>query len=344
MFVPHHKPTLFAGATLIPVALLILAAFWGGAWTILALFYMTFFTYMLDMLIHLVQTPDTQDAEFPAASNLSIALAISHLILLIAVVWSLTHQSFQLWEKVTLFWAAGLFFGQVSNSNAHELVHRSSRLLRFLGKAVYISTLFGHHASAHTKVHHIYVATDQDPNSATLGQSAYRFIPAAWWGSFKAGYSAENAMRARAKMPSWHPYTYYCGGAVLGCLIALAIGNVAGLMIYISLGIYATIQLLLSDYVQHYGLRRTQLETGKYEPVGVQHSWNSPHWFSAYLMLNAPKHSDHHAHPITPFFALEITDDMPMLPRPLPAMATLALCPPLWRRVMDRRVKRLTQT
>lgn len=77
--------------------------------------------------------------------------------------------------------------------------------------------------------------------------------------------------------------------------------------------------------------------TGKPEPVESRHSWNAPHLMSSALMLNAPRHSDHHAHPGRPFPALLLKGDMPMLPQSLPVMACVALYPRLWRRVMARR-------
>jgi len=102
----------------------------------------------------------------------------------------------------------------------------------------------------------------------------------------------------------------------------------------------AQVQILLSDYVQHYGLERGEKENGKLEPVGPQHSWNAPHAVTAAMMLNAPRHSDHHMRPARAFPALEVTQEMPKLPYSLPIMAVIALVPPLWRRVMDRRVAR----
>jgi alkane 1-monooxygenase len=81
------------------------------------------------------------------------------------------------------------------------------------------------------------------------------------------------------------------------------------------------------------------LDDDKLEPVGPQHSWNTPHRFSGAMMLNAPRHSDHHTHPSKPYPALQLLEDkMPMLPYSLPMMAVIALMPPLWRRVMDPRV------
>jgi len=151
----------------------------------------------------------------------------------------------------------------------------------------------------------------------------------------------ENALRARSGNTDLHPYALYIGGAVICLFIAFQIGGILGVFKYILLAGYASSQLMLSDYVQHYGLRRAEVSEGKYEPVGPAHSWNNPQWFTSFLMLNAPRHSDHHAHPMKPYIALDLSDDMPRLPRSLPAMATLALIPPLWFKVMDKRVARV---
>jgi alkane 1-monooxygenase len=339
--VPRRSKTItqfFAIATLTPVALLVLASLKGGFWPITALIYMTTFTYALDMLVKFARSPENPEAEFPAANTLSIALAVAHFALLPIVVYAISHAGYGVLPNLILFAASALFFGQVSNSNAHELIHRRQPVLRYLGMAIYISILFGHHVSAHTKVHHSAVATPNDPNSAPLGMSFYHFLPHAWIGSFKAGLKAETAFLARGSKRSLHPYVVYAAGSLLCISSAAYAGGLSSIVIYLFICLYASAQLLISDYVQHYGLRRKQLPNGKFEPVNAMHSWNSPHWFSAYLMLNAPKHSDHHAHPMTPYVALTTVPDMPMLPRPLPAMATIALFPPFWRKVMDKRV------
>ena len=336
-----HIIRFFALSTLAPVALLSLGALFGGLWAVAGFLYMTVLAYGFDQLVSLARDPADPEAEFPDANALSTILALSHFAMMPLAVWALSVGPFALWERVFMFFGFGLFFGQVSNSNAHELIHRSDRTLRRLGTWVYITLLFGHHATAHVRVHHRYAASAQDPNSAPLGMSYYRFLPRAWIGSFKAGLREENTLRARASATDLHPYALYLGGAVICLFIAFQIGGMLGIFKYILLAGYASSQLMLSDYVQHYGLRRTEVSEGKYEPVGPAHSWNSPQWFTSFLMLNAPRHSDHHAHPMKPYIALELSDDMPRLPRSLPAMATLALIPPLWFKVMDKRVARL---
>ena len=325
---------LFSAATLTPVALVAAAALWGGWWVLAAVLFLSALTALLDEAVHHV-TPPTAESEFPAAKWLSVSLGIAHFVVLFLVVNALANQPNVIPAKIGLFIAAGFFFGQISNSNAHELIHRGGRGMHHLGKWVYISLLFGHHTSAHVLVHHRYVATAADPSTSRLGESYYRFVLRAWRGSFRKGLEAETERQNRIDTGIYlHPYVAYVAGAIGFILAAALIGGIKGAVIYVALASFSTSQLLLSDYIQHYGLMR-KITDGKAEPVGPRHSWNSPHWFSSAVMLNAPRHSDHHAHPSRTFNTLVIPDDSPMLPRSLPMMATLALFPRRWRKVMD---------
>ena len=331
----------FAIVTLLPVLLLAVGGFAGGWWIIAAFIYMTALAMALDRFVRLAAPAANPAAEFPDADILSAILAISHfalMVLAVAAVAGVTGLDW--WERVLAFLAFGLFFGQVSNSNAHELIHRAKPWLHGLGSWVFITHLFGHHASAHPKVHHRHVGSDGDPNSAMAGESFYRFMPRAWAGSFARGFRVEIA--SPAEQPWYqHPYARYLAGGLGCCVLALIIGGWAGLAAYLGLAFYASAQLLMSDYVQHYGLRRRTLPDGRLEAVGPQHSWNAPHWFTGKLMLNAARHSDHHTHPARPYPALAMPtkDEAPILPRSLPVMGMIALAPRRWRTMMDARVE-----
>ena len=80
--------------------------------------------------------------------------------------------------------------------------------------------------------------------------------------------------------------------------------------------------------------------TGSYHSQVIRHK--GVHWFSNYLMLAAPRHSDHHLHPTKPYPALEIgpPDQVPTLPYSLPVMGFIALNPRRWRALMDPQVAR----
>jgi len=334
----------FAIATALPVTLITLGAIWGGAWVWAALISITALVAGLDTLFDFGD--GATHASDRAADTASLALVAAHFAILFLTIGALTTPSALSGAQMgALFLATGLFMGQVSNSNAHELIHRAPRLLRRAGALVFTSHLFGQHTTAHPAVHHRFVATPDDPNSARLGDSVYGFARRAWIGSFRAGLDVEIDRLARKGRAPWHlanPYWGYVGGALGFVILAAACFGIWGAVAYVALAGYATFQLLLSDYVQHYGLRRARTQTG-YEPVDKRHSWNAPHWYSSLLMLNAPRHSDHHAHPSTPYTRLTIPKGAPLLPRSLPVMATLAMMPRLWRRVMDKRVAKLDQ-
>jgi len=207
--------------------------------------------------------------------------------------------------------------------------------MRLLGRLIYTSILMGHHASAHMLIHHVHVGSEKDPNSPRKGMGFWRYAPRAWWRSFKQSFEAETRLR-RGRITLSHPFVIYTFGAAgLIAIVGLSFGG-KGIAALLFMAIYAQIQILMADYVQHYGLHREVLADGRLEPVGPQHSWNAPEWYSSAMMVNAPRHSDHHVNPNRPYPVLQLdTERMPTLPYSLPVMACIATIPPLWRRVMD---------
>ena len=329
---------LFSIATLCPVPLIILAGLTGYPWGILAVLYMTLLMFCLDVLIRRSVTNPDPEAEFPAADRLLVLIGVAHLGLILFALWIMGGGSdLSVREQVVCAFAVAVFSGHIAHPAAHEMIHRPDRRLRLLGRLVYSAMLFGHHASAHLRVHHVHVGTREDPNSARFNEGFYRFAMRAWPGGFLAGMKAENRLRRGRDMPLWrHPYALYLGMMPVLGLLAVLLGGLPGLGALILMAIYAQIQILLADYVQHYGLRRLPRADGTPEPVSLRHSWNAPHVASAAITLNAPRHSDHHTTPLRPYPALQLHEaEMPCLPHSLPAMAMLAIVPPLWRRVMN---------
>ena len=336
---PSPRPlplAAFALAALLPLPLLLLGAVQGGAWLWLAFLYMGVLTVLLDQLLPLTAGV-AEGAEFPAADVLLVSVAIGALVMLPLAVWAIAGDSgLPGAERVLLFLAAGFWLGQVAHPAAHELIHRPRRELFRMGAAVYVALLFGQHASAHRLVHHRHVASAGDPNTARAGEGFYRFAWRAWRGSFRQGLRAETDLRARGQWIGPHPYAGYLAGSAAALVTAVLVAGLPGLLAWVGLALHAQSQILLSDYVQHYGLQRALRPDGRLEPVGMQHSWNAAHWFSSAMMLNAPRHSDHHAHPSRPFPALRLPprDEAPRLPWPMPVACALALMPRLWRRAM----------
>lgn len=334
----------FAAATLAPLPLLALGSLWGGAWLWGALLYMGVLSILLDQLLPLVDAAPDDGAEFPASDSLLLILALIALALPPLAIAGATGPGLGGAEKAALLVATGLWLGQIAHPTAHELIHRPDRRRVQLGILVYAWMLIGHHASSHRLVHHRHVATAQDPATARRGLGFWRYLPRASLGAFRAGLGAETDLRRRHPRPGLHPYAVYTLLSAAALILALMIGGPAGLALWLLLAAHAQLQIHLSDYVQHYGLTRKTGPDGRTEPVSTRHSWNTAHWFSSALLLNAPRHSDHHTNPSRPYPALRLPDDAPRLPWPLPLACTLALFPPLWRRLMKPRLARLSET
>ncbi|MEO0913167.1 MAG: alkane 1-monooxygenase, partial [Pseudomonadota bacterium] len=60
-----------------------------------------------------------------------------------------------------------------------------------------------------------------------------------------------------------------------------------------------------------------------------------------FLLINLQRHSDHHFRPDRRFPLLQNYDqtEAPQLPYGYPLMTLSAMAPPLWRRIMNRRVE-----
>jgi alkane 1-monooxygenase len=184
----------------------------------------------------------------------------------------------------------------------------------------------------------------RDPVTARYNEGFHRYFwrvlrtcpPSAW--------RAERALLARKGLtmrslqnPFWR-YALLQGGMLA---LALALGGWQGLALFLWQAFIAVWQLELVNYIEHYGLTRRHLGEGRYEHVLPRHSWNAAHRASNWFLINLQRHSDHHYKPDRRFPLLQTytEEDAPQLPYGYPLMASVAMVPPLWRRVMNRRVR-----
>lgn len=336
----------YAAITLPPMFLLILAGTaWGGfAWV--ALLWLTLVAAVADRMLTPPPPTPAEEETVPWSDTLSVGLAVGHVLILISTASALGSGALSFGQSVALFFATASFFGQVSHPNAHELIHRGPLALRALGAAVYTSVGFGHHVSAHRLVHHRHVGTEADPNTPRPGESFWEYLPRAWRGSFEAGIECEvERLDRKGRGPNHitNPYWLWLGGALVSLVLVTLIAGVGGALVLVGLGAMTGAQILMSDYVQHYGLQRLMLPGGRYEPVAAHHSWNAPKGFSSYLMMNAPAHSEHHMHPDRPYDRLNPETEVPTLPLSMPVMAMIAMVPSAWSRMMDRRALKVME-
>ncbi|GAA2570835.1 alkane 1-monooxygenase [Mycolicibacterium diernhoferi] len=243
-------------------------------------------------------------------------------------------------DKVGLMATTGIVGGIAINA-AHELGHRRARAEKRLSKIALAQTGYGHFFVEHNQGHHLRVATAEDPASARLGESVYRFIPRSVLGGLRSAWQLETARLARAGKPWWSPANDILNAWLLTATLFAGLVAWFGPVVIPWLLGQAVIGVCLLEtvnYLEHYGLRRQRLDDGVYEPVGQRHSWNSDTLIANVFLYHLQRHSDHHANPHKPYQTLQHCDQAPQLPAGYGNMLVLAWCPPLWRRVMDPRV------
>lgn len=247
-------------------------------------------------------------------------------------------------EKFTLFFGQGVMAGTVGIVYAHELMHQRNRLERWLGDLLLATVLYSHFRTEHLLVHHIYVGTPRDAVTARYGMGFHRHFWRVLRDCPGSAWRAEAAMlkrRGKGPFDAANPFWRYAVLQALMLALALALGGGLGLALFLWQAFIAIWQLELVNYVEHYGLTRRHLGDGRYEHVQPRHSWNSAHKASNWLLINLQRHSDHHWKPDRRFPLLQnyTEDQAPNLPYGYPVMTAAAMVPPLWRRIMNRRVK-----
>jgi alkane 1-monooxygenase len=235
---------------------------------------------------------------------------------------------------------AGLVNGVAINT-AHELGHKREAAERWLSKIALAPTGYGHFFIEHNRGHHVRVATPEDPASSRLGETYWQFWPRTVLGSLRSAWRLEFS---RHRLRGRNPWTWrndilnaWAMTVVLFAAITLAVGPAALPFLLIQAVIGFSL-LEAVNYLEHYGLRRARNAAGRYEKVDPRHSWNSDRLVTNVFLFQLQRHSDHHANPLRRYQTLRSFDVSPQLPAGYATMLVLALIPPLWRRVMDKRV------
>ena len=320
-----------------------------GGWTVLLLpLYSWGLFSILDALTGLNPEnidPGTEEDDLVWYQLITLVWFPIQFLLLMGMVWYVPKAAhLGLAEKVGLFFGMGVISGTIGINYSHELMHQKSRLERWLGDLLLASVLYGHFRSEHLRVHHLHVGTPRDPVTARYNEGFHRFFPRVLRQCAVSAWKAEKALLARKERPVWHrsnPFWRY-GALQAGMLVlALWLGGWQGLALFLFQAFVAVWQLELVNYIEHYGLARRHLGEGKYEHVLPRHSWNAAHKASNWLLINLQRHSDHHYKPDRRFPLLQNHDEgeAPQLPFGYPLMTMAAMVPPIWRRVMNPRVR-----
>jgi len=103
-------------------------------------------------------------------------------------------------------------------------------------------------------------------------------------------------------------------------------------------GVLGIILLETVDYIEHYGLERKKITEHRYEDVTPIHSWNADFVLGRLVLFELTRHSDHHTTPSKHYQILDSKEEASTLPAGYPAMMVVALLPPMWFFIMNKRI------
>ena len=237
----------------------------------------------------------------------------------------------------------GHMSGVIGINVGHELGHRNNRMDEFLGEILLLTSLNTHFLPYHNAGHHFNVATPKDAATARRNEPIYLFFIRSHFSSYLQAWQLENK-RLQLENKSWLHYQnsmviYTIANIIVLTSLYYFLGQFA-LICFVFSAIFGIILLESVNYIEHYGLLRT-FKNGRYEKVKRTHSWNSDHVIGKLLLFNLSRHSDHHYNGSKHYQILKSLPQSPNMPTGYPGMVILALIPPLWFAIMNKKLEEL---
>lgn len=261
-----------------------------------------------------------------------------------------THPDMSASEYAGLIIGTGMVTGGIGITVAHELGHKNTTLEQFLSQALLVTVCYTHFYIEHNRGHHVQVATPEDPATARKGESFFAFfIRSVAMGWIHAWHLELDRLRRKnyAAFGWRNKMIHYLILPALFCLtLCLFAAYLNPSISWWSISLFFIGQsivgfglLELVNYVEHYGITRRKLPNGTYERVNPLHSWNTAYLISNLFLFQLQRHSDHHTYAAKRYQVLDHFDESPQLPYGYPTMILMALVPPLWFSVMDKKLE-----
>lgn len=320
-----------------------LSIYLGGEWSLLAVLFVFGFIPLLELIL-----PVQKDNSDPAleVKRSQIKLFDYILYLNVPIVFGLTiYAVFILSNRpiMGIEWfgyisALGILYGSSGINVAHELGHRFEAFDRMMSKLLLLPSHYMHFIIEHNLGHHKYVSTPEDPATAQLNEPVYIFWVRSTILSYLHAWKLEN--RRLSRMGNNYlslnnrMIQFTLIQVVYNIILFLLFGMQIWLLLF-SAGIFGFLLLETINYIEHYGLMRKKLESGRYEQVLPKHSWNADYPIGRILLYELTRHSDHHYKSDRKYQVLRSIEQAPDLPWGYPASMLVALIPPLWFRKIN---------
>ena len=319
---------------------------WGGAWS----YFTVAFAFGLIPLLEPFTGRSTQNLSIAERSEKLKAKFFDWLLYLNVPIVGFIFYLFtrrleggglELYEVIGMTLSTGIVAGSSGINVAHELGHRKNVAERFMAWLLLLPSFYMHFYIEHNRGHHKNVSTPLDPASAQKGENLYRFWIRSTTGSYLNAWRIQKQLLAKSESGFFSFKNEMLFFHLVELVYILSIGFMFGIQVlgWVMLsGVIGFLLLETINYVEHYGLRRQLLPSGNYEPVKPRHSWNANQELGRIMLYELTRHSDHHYLASKKYQVLDHHEESPQLPAGYPTCMLMALMPPLWFSVMDKRI------
>jgi alkane 1-monooxygenase len=325
----------------------ILGIYYGGMWCYAVVIFTFVLIPVLELLLPINQQNYTEteiqnrlkNKLFDILLYLNVPIVYSSLVF---TLYKISHVNLSLFEIIGTTLSLGIILGANGINVAHELGHREKVAERILGKILLIPSHYTHFFIEHNHGHHLHVSTPEDPSTAKYNQNLYAFWIQTVIGTYIKSWQIQKKLNQVEKR-SWYSVKndmlWFTMIQISYLVLVYVFFDCIGLILAIFSGIVGFILLeTIKNYIEHYGLKRNQLKSGRYERVSEKHSWNSNHVLGRIILYELTRHSDHHYKSQKKYQILEYHDVSPQMPFGYPTSMVLSFFPPIWFLVMNKRI------
>lgn len=269
---------------------------------------------------------------------LNIPIVFGLLMLILIDISTNIYSTVELIGSILSF---GIVLGTNGINVAHELGHRQTSYERFLGKLLLLPSFYMHFYIEHNFGHHAHAATKEDPATARFYQSVYSFwITSVIRQYLNAWKQQEKLLKKQNKsiLSLKNDMLWYTLLQAFYLAAIFVFFDTMGVVFVIAAGVVAFLLLETVNYIEHYGLMRKKLPSGRYERVREIHSWNRNHVMGRIVLYELTRHSDHHFKSSKKYQILDYHDISTQMPFGYPSSIVLSFVPPLWFKVMNPRI------
>ncbi len=313
------------------------------SWSVSPFIWVFILVPIIDLLLPYLSKQDV-DLKENVLHNFSILIILPCILFLIVfglIVVADSNISFLI--AAALGAAVGMSGGSIGITTAHELIHRQNKYMRGIGVLLLVLCCYGHFRIEHVYGHHKHVATKEDPATARRGENFYFYFIRCVINSVISSWNIEKNILDKKNINTLslqNRMLHYFVLEIIFLFIAFFIAGINGLVFVIFHSFVSITLLELVNYIQHYGLER-KMENGKYERFTDHHSWNSRHISANWSTFNLGLHAEHHQSASKHYPLLSQKEKVIEMPANYSIMLIMALIPPLWFFVMDKKLEYL---